>query len=116
MGDLMSLMQNNPVALSAGLATFFRDDLAPGGEAHGGQEAHGRVRKRLPWYHRLAKQRAGAHAWRQATERWIEREIREGTPAGRDLLERRERVLAALGLTYEQALEKLTFERKGESE
>jgi hypothetical protein len=44
----------------------------------------------------------------------VKNEITKRTPAGICLEERRARVLAALGMTQEEALAKLTFEPRGD--
>jgi hypothetical protein len=72
-----------------------------------------RERRAVPWYRRREeKPQSGERAWRSQTERWVNQEIATGTPSGRYLAARRRRVLAALGMTYREALSKLTYEGK----
>ena len=115
MADLLSFMGNNPVALSLGFSTMFRDEMSRANRTEwcGSSE---RVRKQIPWYRRReAKAHSGEYRWRDETERWVAREIGSRTPAGRYLEARRLRALAALGLTFEAARARLSFAPKGEN-
>jgi hypothetical protein len=110
MVSLLSFMTDSPVALCAGLSTMYRDELS-GAPTSDWQRSSHRLRKQLAWYRRKeAKARSGEYLWRMETERWVKNEIKRGTTAGTYLGERRDRVVAALGLTLEQARERLTFE------
>ena len=113
MADMLSYMVNNTVALSSGFSTMFRDEWSQANrnEWKGSPD---RVRKQIPWHRRQeARARSGEYRWRAETERWVAREIKRRTPAGEYLEERRNRALAALGMTYERALSQLTFVGKG---
>jgi len=82
---------------------------------HVGQDHEERERHAIPWYRRKEERpQAAERAWGQQTERWVQQEIRKGTAAGRYLAARRARALAALGMTLEQALSRVTFEGKGD--
>ena len=115
MADLLSYMHDNPIALCEGLKAVFQDSLTVQ-NANDWRDRPDRLRKRVAWYRRKeSAPRAGEYLWRVGTERWTEREIKSGTPSGRYLEARRARVLAVLGMTYEQARSRLTFEGKGAS-
>jgi hypothetical protein len=113
MADLLSCMNNNPAALSYGFATMYLDEKSPRSHSDWGCRQE-RVRKQIPWYRRReAKAHTGEYRWREETERWVAKQIASRTPAGLHLEERRDQVLAALGLTLEAARARLTFGPKG---
>jgi len=71
------------------------------------------LRERGTWHWRKDDSSpAEQRAWSRQTERWVQQEIGKGTAAGRYLAARRRRVLAALNMTLEQAMGRLTFEGK----
>lgn len=117
MADLVSYM-GAPAALSEGLKALFADSLTGHNlndwRIGSGDREADNEKKRVAWY-RLQEERpyADEHKWRLATQWYVDREIRRGTPSGRYLEDRRNRVLAALGMTREEALAKLTYEPKG---
>jgi hypothetical protein len=106
-------MGNNPVALSLGFSTMFRDEMSRANRTEwcGSSE---RVRKQIPWYRRReAKAHSGEYRWRDETERWVAKQIAGRTSAGRHLENRRNQALAALDLPFEAARARLTFAPKG---
>jgi hypothetical protein len=114
MADLLSFMLNNNVALGQGLSVLYRDSLTARNLNDWRPGSPDRERKRIPWYRREEKkQHTDEYRWRMETERHVAREIKNRTPSGQYLEARRQRVLAALGMSYEMALSKLTFEGKG---
>ena len=73
------------------------------------------LRERGAWHrHQGGSSDAEQRAWARQTESWVGREIRSGSASGRYLAARRARVLAALGMTFTQALSKLTYQRRGD--
>lgn len=114
MGDLLSYMSNNHAALGEGLRTFFADSLVAYNSNDWRAANPDRERKQVAWYRlKEAKPQTEEYRWRMETERHVHREIKNRTPSGQYLEDRRARVLAALGMTHEAALSKLTFEGKG---
>jgi len=114
MADLLSYMSNNHAALSEGLRAFFADSLISYNSNDWRVANPDRERKQVAWYRlKEARPQTDEYRWRAGTERHVNREIKKRTPSGKYLKERRNRVLAALGMTYEAALSKLTFEGKG---
>ncbi len=112
--DLIACMANDTVALGEGLRTFFADSLVPYNSNDWRAARPERERKQVAWYRlREARPRTAEYQWRVETERYVNREIQRKTASGRYLEDRRNQVLAALGMTYGEALSKLTFEGKG---
>ena len=112
MSDVVSWL-GSPIALNLGLRWLAEDSLTRENLNDWRPAPARRIRKQIPTRMRTeARSQADAYVWRAQTEKWIAKQIAANSEAGIHLRERRDRVLAALGMALEQARRTLTFEGK----